>query len=412
MPLPAAVTVAVVFHRLWDIDALLARTLTLTALTATLFAAYAGGVLALGRLFDAPGGAPPAGVALAAVLVQPAYARIQARVNQLVFGDRDDPVAALRRLGDRLSGADVPGESLGHVAESVGRALRVRHVAVEEGGGVVAEWGRPGGPAERVPLHHRGRLVGALVVSEPLRRRDRAVLAELAPHIAVTVHAHRLAADLEQSHQRLLAAREEERNRLLHELHDGVGPTLAALAFQADRARRMVTGHSPQAEDLLGELAARIRKTVVDVRAIVYDLRPPPLDDLGLAGALAELGRGFAGDLVVEVDAAADLPRMPAVVELAAYRIASEALANAARHSEASYCAIRLRADGDLELRVDDDGVGVPGGTSGHGGHARGVGLRSMHRRAVELGGTFDLVSGEGGGTSVLVRLPLREAAR
>ncbi|MBB5966985.1 sensor histidine kinase [Planomonospora venezuelensis] len=405
VPLPAAIAVAVARHRLWDVDLLLARTLTLSALTATLLAAYAGCVLALGRYLDAGDGLSPAGVAVAAALVQPAYTRIHARANQLVFGDRDDPVAALRRLGARLSGTGDPGELLGQVAESVGRTLRVRHVAVEEDGAVVAEWGGPGGPAERVPLRHRGREIGALVVGEPLRSRDRAVLAELAPHVAVTVRAHRLGADLARSHQRLLAAREEERSRLLRELHDGVGPTLAALAFQADRGRRLVAGRSPEAERLLDDLAARIRSTVADVRAIVDDLRPPPLDGLGLAGALAELGRGFAGSLAVEVDAGGGLPPIPAAVELAAYRIAAEALSNAARHAGASRCAIRLRAGRELEIRVDDDGAGVPERPRA------GVGLGSMRRRAAELGGSFEIRPAPGGGTGVLVRLPLQEAA-
>ncbi|GIH29404.1 hypothetical protein Aph01nite_77140 [Acrocarpospora phusangensis] len=401
LPLPVAVTVAVVFHRLWDIDLLLVRTLTLGALSLTLLAAYAGSVLLLGRLFPEM---PLVAVAVVAALAQPAYGRIRARANRLVFGERDDPVAALRRLGDRLSGGGLPGELLGQVAESLGRTLRVRRVAVEEDGVVVAEWSTgPEGPVERFPLLHRGEQVGTLVVGEPLRVRDREVLAELAPHIAVAVRAHRLGADLERSHQRLLAAREEERNRLLHELHDGVGPTLAALAFQADRGRRLVDGQ-PEAERLLEALAARIRSTVVDVRAIVNDLRPPPLEDLGLAGALAELGRGFAGSLVVEVDAAADLPPMPATVELAAYRIAAEALTNAARHAAASHCQIRLRAARDLELRVDDDGIGIPDQVR------RGVGLGSMRRRAVELGGSFDLATPGTGGTRVLVTLPLREA--
>ncbi len=393
VPLPVALAVAVLRHRLWDIDLLLARTLTVAALVVTLVVVYAAGALLLGNL-------SPLALAAAAVLAHPAYTRIHRRANQVVFGERDDPVAALRRLGDRLAGAGHPSELLEQVTESLGRALRVRYVAVEEAGEVVAAWGEPGGPLERVPLRHRGAETGTLVVGEPLRRRDRTVLTELAPHIAVTVRAHRLAADLERSHRRLLAAREEERARLMHELHDGVGPTLAALAFQADRARRQ----APEAAELLAGLATQIRATVVNVRAIVNDLRPPPLDDLGLTGALEELAGNFAGGLAVVVRAGSTPPVLPAPVELAVYRIAAEALNNAARHSGASCCAIDLDVcEGGLRLRVDDDGSGLPEPLR------PGVGLSSMRRRATDLGGTFDLVTEPGGGTSVRVVLPLEE---
>ncbi|TMR98969.1 sensor histidine kinase [Nonomuraea basaltis] len=156
-----------------------------------------------------------------------------------------------------------------------------------------------------------------------------------------------------------------------------------------------------QAKHLLGDLALRTRTTVDTVRAIVHDLAPPPLDDLGLADALAELGRGFAGHLEVDVDTPPDLPDLPAAVELAAYRITAEALTNAARHAQASTCTIRLRAQDDLELRVDDNGIGMASPTR------HGFGLTSMRRRAEELNGTFDLLTGTGPGTSVLVRLPL-----
>ncbi|WP_459803118.1 histidine kinase [Herbidospora sp. RD11066] len=392
VPLPAGVAVAVVAHRLWDLDLLLSRALAFSAVSVLLLAGYTLIAVTLGGVLGAG-----ASAVLVALAVHPLYVRAGAAANRLVYGDRDDPARALRRLGARLSDADAPGDLLERMAAEVGRVLRVPYVAVEEHGEIVASWGPRGEAAERVPLHHRGRDVGTLVVGERLRAKDRALLAELAPHVAVAVHAHRLGADLERSHARLLAARQEERDRLRYELHDGVGPTLAALALQMDRGRRLVDTDPGKAKEIMDDLSTRIRSTVGDVRAIVNDLRPPPLDDLGLAGALADLGRGFADHLDVTVDA--DLPALPAPIELATYRIAAEALTNAARHARASRCTIRVRARDALELSVDDDGSGL-------GSAREGVGLTSMRRRSEELGGTFE-VRGDGPGTHLVVRLPL-----
>ncbi|WP_171074215.1 sensor histidine kinase [Nonomuraea basaltis] len=396
VPLPVAVAVAVVAHRLWDLDLLLSRALAFGAVSVLLLGAYALAVFTLGRVVGAA-----ASAALVAFAVHPLYTRVRARANQLVYGDRDDPRQTLRRLGSRLSDAEPPGRLLDRMAAELGRSLRVHYVGVEESGAIVAQWGRPAEASERVPLHHSGERVGTLVIGERLRPRDHALLSELAPHLAVAVRAHRLGADLERSHRRLLAARQEERDRLLYELHDGLGPTLAALALHIDRGRGLIDTDPGQAKHLLGDLALRTRTTVDTVRAIVHDLAPPPLDDLGLADALAELGRGFAGHLEVDVDTPPDLPDLPAAVELAAYRITAEALTNAARHAQASTCTIRLRAQDDLELRVDDNGIGMASPTR------HGFGLTSMRRRAEELNGTFDLLTGTGPGTSVLVRLPL-----
>ncbi|MCK2220354.1 sensor histidine kinase [Actinomadura sp. ATCC 31491] len=396
VPLPAAVTVAIVAHRLWELDLLLSRALAFGALSVLLLGTYALVAFTLG---GAAG--PGVSAVLVALVVHPLYVRAHAAANRLVYGDRDDPAAALRRLGARLSGAGSPGELLDRMAAEVGRVLRVHYVAVEEAGAVVASWGRPGEVAESLPLLHRGEPVGTLLLGERLRPQDRRLVAGLAPHVAVAVHAHRLGADLERSHGRLLAARQEERDRLLYELHDGLGPGLAALALQTDRARRLVDTDPDEARKVLGELSRRIRSTVEDVRTIVHDLRPPPLDDLGLAGALTELGRGFAGDLTVEVEVPPDLPPLPPPVELAAYRIAAEALTNAVRHAMASRCTVTLSATDALELRVRDDGVGVAAPAR------RGFGLASMRRRSEELNGTFELVTGPGPGTCLLVRLPL-----
>lgn len=157
-----------------------------------------------------------------------------------------------------------------------------------------------------------------------------------------------------------------------------------------------------------------MQDAVVDVRRLVYDLRPPALDDLGLVAAIRQQAEayGFAANPqegdddvpVFSLKAPENLPPLPAAVEVAAYRIAQEAITNVARHARAQTCCARLSvSENTLELEVSDDGVGMPGDRDA------GVGLSSMRERAQELGGTCMIGPGRGSGTRVLARLPLAD---
>jgi signal transduction histidine kinase len=230
----------------------------------------------------------------------------------------------------------------------------------------------------------------------------------------------------------LVTAREEERRRLRRDLHDGLGATLAALNLEAGALRRSIRSDPQKAELLVDELRADIRATIEDIRRLVYDLRPPTLDQLGLVAAVraqaeqcSRPGEAPAGQssldslpttagssaklddplLQVEVDAPEELPPLPAAVEVAAYRIAQEALTNVVHHSQARYCLVRLKLADDLELEIVDDGIGLASDRNG----LSGIGLISMRERAVELGGTCVVEPAPGGGTRVLASLPLQE---
>jgi signal transduction histidine kinase len=149
-----------------------------------------------------------------------------------------------------------------------------------------------------------------------------------------------------------------------------------------------------------------IRGAIADIRRLVYDLRPPALDDLGLVAALRRLAERYGSEdapLGVVVESPEDIPYLPAAVEVAVYRIAQEALTNVARHARARSCVVRLATDGDVELEIVDDGVGIPAQRNA------GVGLSSMHERTSELGGSCVVQSVPKGGTQVLVRLPLEK---
>jgi len=200
---------------------------------------------------------------------------------------------------------------------------------------------------------------------------------------------------------------------LRRDLHDGLGSTLASLNWQMGTLRSAVSSDLATAEVLIVEQQEIVRAALSDIRRLVYDLRPPSLDDLGLVGALREratqaalptgtlAARERVAKLQITVEAADDLPALPAALEVAAYRIVQEALANVVRHAHAATCQVRLSvAEGSLYIAVSDDGVDIAPGQQTEGG------LLSMYERAAEVGGRCSVQTGSTGGTQVLASLP------
>jgi signal transduction histidine kinase len=211
--------------------------------------------------------------------------------------------------------------------------------------------------------------------------------------------------ELQRSRESLVNAREEERRRLRRDLHDGVGPQLAALMLELETASDLVSDN-PEASALMTKLSGRAREIVSDVRHSVHALRPPALDELGLVGALREGAIQYdPGGLRVSVEDPEELSHLPAAVEVACYRIAQEALANVVRHARASNCSIRIRLDEEAEaliVEVEDDGRGI------REDDRAGVGMSSMRERTEELGGWCTVKSLAEGGTLVRAFLPYR----
>jgi signal transduction histidine kinase len=228
---------------------------------------------------------------------------------------------------------------------------------------------------------------------------------ELSAAVAAVAHAVALRQALDASRAALVTAREEERRRLRRDLHDGVGPTLAALALGLETACMLPAGCRQQ-EDLLDSLQAETQQAVTDIRRIVYGLRPPALDELGLAAALheevARLERQPSGPSIAVHIPSGDLDRLPAAVEVAAYRIITEAVTNVVRHARAHRCQVRIRHGQDLRLEVCDDGAGLPDGWRA------GVGITAMRERAAELGGELTIEPASPRGTRITARLPIR----
>lgn len=413
LPLPVAIGVASLRYRLWDIDLVINRTLVYAVLTTLVVAVYVGTVVALGDLLGERTGAPLVATVAVALGAEPARRRVQRLVDRLTRGDRADPYHALVRLGRRLEATaaePVGPEALRGVADAVRLALQLPWVVVVVEDGPVTTSGVPTGSGLRVPLVHAGTAVGHLEVGprrvgRPLSPGDLRLLDDLARHVAVSAHAVQLREALQTSRERLVTAREEERRRLRRDLHDDLGPVLAAVALQVGELRSRVT------DDEAARLAARAESlltgAVGTVRRIVDGLRPAALDDLGLAEALQASADHFtSAALTVRVDVRGDVSGLPAAVEVAALRIVTEALNNAARHSGAREVRLGVdRVPDGLEVAVADDGRGLPTPL------VTGVGLASMRARAEELGGTCTVVSGPAGGTAVLARLPIHEPA-
>jgi signal transduction histidine kinase len=435
--LTTALGIAILRHRLYDIDVLINRTLVYGALTTGIAGLYIIVVGYLGTLFHSQENLLISLIAtgVAASLFQPLRARLQRGVNRLMFGERDDPYAVLARLDQRLEATLAPDAVLPTIVQTIKEALKLPYVAIalQQGDEMViaAEAGDKQTARERdmqsfdqsissspslpfsMSLSYQGEPVGQIILAprageQEFGRTDTQLLDNLARHAgaavqAVRLHAHtlRLAEDLQQARERLVQAREEERRRLRRDLHDGLGPALAGLALKIDATRDEIQPNAAGAA-MLHSLKSDVQEAIGDIRRLVYALRPPALDELGLIAALQiQIAHFQRPELLITLDAPNALPPLSAAVEVAAYRIITEALTNVVRHASGRHCQVRLALDGALEIEVIDDGRGLARD------QRSGVGLISMRERAEELGGICVVEPAASGGTRMLARLPL-----
>lgn len=415
---PAAMTVAVLRFRLYDLDQVINRTVVWLIMSLLVIVAFVTLVALLRELFT-DGDASIASLVttgLIAVTFEPVRQRVQTGVNRLLYGERDDPYRLITRLNDVLGRTVEPNAVLPLLTSTIGRSLRVPYVAVElpglDGPRRHAEHGAVTTKVEAFDMLARGQRVGRLLVANRsagsrFTARECRLLEDVALHAAVAAEATRLIRDLQDSRERLVVAREEERLRLRRDLHDGLGPSLAGMAMQVRTACRS-GGSSPRVEEILRSLDDDLRTCMREVRQLVDQLRPPALDT-GLAAALrAECARFNSGTPSMHLQITGDIDGLPAAVEVAAYRIVAEALTNAVRHAGAHACAVRVeREDRGLAIDVIDDGAGLTTEPCARGG----VGLESMRTRASELGGECVVENASPHGTAVRVRLPAPSAA-
>jgi signal transduction histidine kinase len=421
---PVSLTIAVMRYRLYDIDILINRTLVYGALTGCVVALYVLVVGAFGVLLETAGNLIVALVAtgLVAVLFQPLRARLQKTVNRMMYGERDEPFTVLRRLGQRLESSGVPEDILSAIVETITQVLKLPYAEITllhgEKFECAAQYGAKVDEVFPFPIQYQGQIIGYLNVTsrgmgESFGEADEGLLRQIARQAGPVAQAVQLTRDLRQSRARLVTAREEERRRLRRDLHDGLGPVLASQGLKIAAVSHLLDADPQRARKFLDELASQNEATVAEIRRLVYALRPPELDELGLVGAVRDYVAGLNGSsagerhlqVIIQMPGG-KLPELPAAIEVAAYRIATEALTNVTWHAMAHYCTVSftLEENGSskiLQLRIVDDGIGFSKRLKA------GVGLNSMRERAEEVSGTFTIDSAHQTGTRVVARLPL-----
>jgi two-component system NarL family sensor kinase len=408
--------VAVLGYRLAAIDATLRRSLLQLVLASVVGAVFLAAANAVNLAAGTSVRSMVTGGVVALALL-PAVLLLRRTASRLVYGDRAFPyrvVSELRRLEPTTAPEHVLDETLSTLSRSLGLDYaRIESAGSSDDGRVVVERGERRGQPTTVELEVAGTPVGRLEMEvsplrEPFGPRDRRLLEDVGTQVGALVQALAAGRELQRSRERLVAAREEERRRLRRDLHDGLGPSLATTLLRLEAARELMDRDPAGARSLVSQLVDQTEADIAEVRRLVEGLRPPSLDQLGLVSALRQ--RADKDNEAVALGskaprwtvAAEDLGVLPAAVEVAAYRIAVEAVNNAVRHSGASQVTVTLRRRPDaLELVIRDDGTGI--------GDDRGVGvgIGSMRDRAEELGGTCAVTAPAGGGTQVVAHLPL-----
>ena len=418
--IPCTLAVAILRYRLWDIDIIINGTLVDGGLTASTIGFYVLVVGIIGVLLRTEGNLLISlfATGLVAVLFQPLRERLQRGVNRLLYGQRDDPYAVIARLSQCLKEQLSPNTVLFTIVETVAQTLKLPYAAIswkqDETLELAASYGTPAKESSTLltlPLVYQTETIGFLqlaprTLNEAFTPADMRLLDELVRQAGLAAHAVRLANDLQKAREHLVLAHEEERRRLRRDLHDGVGPTLASLSQRIDTACYLIPHDPDAAIAQLRHLKTQVKATIADIRRVVYALRPPVLDELGLVSAIREHTVQLQADngLHISIDAPVDVPPLPAAIEVAVYSITLEALTNVVRHANAQHCHVCLDVTSEqgLSLSIVDDGSGISAD------YHSGIGIASMHERVAELGGTCTITSEGKKGTCVDAWIPLK----
>ena len=435
LALPAAIGIAILRRGLFDIDVLIRRSVVYALLwlvVGTLYvvlAALPG--LAVGE--RVPLVVAVALTILATLAFQPARRAVDRLVGRLLFGERPSEFELLSRFGETVADTFDVTELAPRVADTVRRGLDLEwarvslvvgqgeDVRVEPAGATGIGLDEPASPALVVPLVHAGERIGSLECGPKsdgrLSERDRALAGSLARQAALGIHNARLAAELaarldeigrqaaqlQASRSRLVAAQDQERQRLERDLHDGVQQDIVSLLARLGLARAQLRRDPAAAETTLDELQAQTGQVLRDLRQLVQGIHPSVLTDHGLLEALeARLGQLPIG-VQIHADRSLRGARFATDIEAAAYFFVSEGLTNAMKHAAPTLVSVRVAVEHDrLVIDVHDDGAGfvVPRGVQGSG-------LTGLRDRIEAVGGTMQVRSSPGAGCHLQALVPL-----
>ena len=427
LALPLGAGIGMLRYRLYDVDVVINRTVLFGILAAFITAIYVGIVIGIGSLVGGRGNLFLSIVATAVVAVafQPVQSRARHFANRLVYGKRATPYEVLSTFSDQLGGAYSTEEILPRMARMIGEATGAERARVWIRVGAAfrpeAVW-----PAEALlgaplrsdpdrlpafpqgerafPVRHQGELLGALSLTtsrrEPLNTTQEKLVSDLAGQAGLILRNVRLIEELRASRQRLVTAQDEERRRLERDIHDGAQQQLVALAVKLRLARTLAGRDAERAQSLLHELQGETQEALENLRDLARGIYPPLLADRGLAAALEAQARKVPFPVQVEPNG---IGRYPRDAEATVYFCVLEALQNAAKYADASRAVVRLSEEnGRLVFSVSDDGAGFDVERS-----RSGTGLQNMADRVDAMGGSLDVDSSPGLGTTVTGRIPL-----
>jgi len=437
---PVAAAIAVLKYRLYDIDVVISRTLVYGALAAFITAVYVGIVVGVGTLVGS-GGQPNlvlsiVATAIVAVAFQPVREQLQRVANRLVYGKRATPYEVLSQFSERVAETYGAEEALPKMARVLAEGTGAERALVWLRAGTLlrpaAAWPESGGAAqepvrvlgdnmpdlpgdEAVPVQHQGELLGGLTVTkrsgESLTPIERKLLDDLAhqaglvlKNVGLTAELLARLEDLRASRQRLVAAQDEERRRLERNLHDGAQQNLVAIKVKLGLAEMIAAKDPARAKELLAQLKGDTDEALETLRSLARGIYPPLLAEKGLAAALESQARKATLPVDVEADG---VGRFPQDTEAAVYFCVLEALQNVQKYADASRAVVRLSTvREELHFEVNDDGKGFEPATQ-----KMGSGSQNMRDRIDALGGSMEVKSATGAGTSVVGYLPIGAAA-
>lgn len=412
--LPLSIAFAILRYRLWNIELIVNRVIVYGGLSVLTMLGYLGTIFVLHVLFTRLSNPVISFLAagVVAILFEPLRQRLQRAVNRWMYGERDDPYAVLSRLVGTLDRTPSTNEVLPAIAETIAHSLKIPYVAIwldQDGTEILAAAsGSETTDLVSFPLVYQGETIGRLEVArraprEEFSEADRRLIENIAYQAGAAAQTVRLNAELIHSRAQIVNEREDERLRIRRDLHDELGPLLAAQGLKLSAARQVIRTKPNKAESLVDEVIRQSQQTVADVRRLVHGLRPPVLDQLGLVEAIRDLARTHGGGPALEISTPPEgLPRLSAAAEVNAYRIVLEAWNNTARHARASRCRVQFMVEQNmLVISIEDDGIGMPKE------YRAGVGLRSVRARAEEIGGSIRIDEVQPHGTRITARLPL-----